>query len=100
MIEEEDLFASNFKKLKFDDCCTENNSEEIRYQDKIIGTCANSKKSVFLGQRCGLFYTVANNLAKETRRYLKYPNEIEFSRESVESIESWLFYNAKEVNFY
>jgi len=81
----EDSYALKLERLKFDD-----------QNLKIIGICAKSQKNVFADNKSGLFYYEEHpDLKKE---YINYSNQIEFFRDSIESIEFWLFNYEKEVN--
>jgi hypothetical protein len=122
LINEEDSYASEFKRLKFDDSFDESNNEDL----KIVGICTKSQKNVYAGIRSGLFYYKERDKEEEEdlkqpnqeiknkeeedlkqpnkkKKYIpqlsNYPNEIEFFRNSIESIEFWLFNFQLEVNY-
>lgn len=79
-------------KCKFYDSC---NHEIIRQDSKAVGECVESKRIVFSGPLNGLFVLNENS----EKFYFKYDNtQVDFFRDSIESIESWLFYNEIKVN--
>ena len=102
LINEEDSYASEFKRLKFDDSFDASNNEDL----KVVGICTKSQKNVYVGIRSGLFYYKEEEDLKQSNKKKKYihqlsnyPNKIEFFRNSIESIEFWLFNFKKEVNY-
>ena len=64
LINEEDSYASEFKKFKFDDSFDASNNEDL----KIVGICTKNQKNVYVGIRSGLFYYKEEDLKQPNQK--------------------------------